>query len=754
MAQYNLLGGVNPINPEYEQMQSMLGKGTNWAEYGLRKEALKEQKKANKMNTIFNGINTAFKAYDAYQQSKEFDLKKESQDLINTEREIDIQTKRIELNTKQEEAAEDKEYLDGLMSLLEVGRHKEAGAWMLSHRRAAQRNADTTYSGINSIDFALGNNTGKTLLTQLLPETAEKIRQFDVGESNANYRAQLSANTSLTVARMGLEGNLAKAQATQNAALTKAASAGLGDLFGFGGGGVGKATSAGGYVNQSQQDEYQNYLSNIKTANTTIANDEKLTALVQDLNIYSNKLFGRSTDWNTLFNNGYTIKTTPVKDVLESYASMLPGGYESLAKLVEQSGGVFPEKITPRTNISGQQQVNIRTKEGIVDLLGGMSSDTNKVLMDALQARLDPSKTQESTTSQDNSGNAILSVISPDGRILKTVPINKDQTKVFQDLQDSQNRYRTQIQESIDFTNFAANSLDPSNPVQNIQKNILNTRSRILQSRLGNLNDPSIKYASEERTRYNTEKLEAISSRFGKDPEGTKDITMTQLGMPDAQSLTLEQINQYSDLSKPLTEKEYKKLTPKEREAYYTKIRNTLGTVLQDIYSEQAKNNLSAPDRNIRAQQNVDEQQAQAFINDLKSVTLEALQKATEEGNPIEGAGLLSDALRGTGKELTQAISSSLDPMSPEALNRTAILVNKLLVSLGRKPIKITSRGSFKNELRMAISDAISDTVHTKTNQKGGRFIINGRYTKKTNAELEEDIRRLYDLLDVLSKGE
>lgn len=253
MAQYNLLGGVNPINPEYEQQQAMLGKGTNWAEYDLRKDALKEQKKANKMNTIFNGINTAFKAFDAYQQSKEFDLQKESQDLINTEREITIQSKRIDLDAKKVAADEDKEYIDGLMKYIEAGDDVGGGAWVMSHPKAANRNADTTWGYINRLRTTQGDAQADRLLSYTLPETAEKIRQFNVGENNANNRAYLAYQGQQLSAASRIQAANIKAQGQVDAQRIKFNTGVIESILGGTGG------SVAGYSNVENSEAWKDY---------------------------------------------------------------------------------------------------------------------------------------------------------------------------------------------------------------------------------------------------------------------------------------------------------------------------------------------------------------------------------------------------------------------------------------------------------------------------------------------------------------
>ena len=357
MAQYNLLGGVNPINPEYEQMQSMLGKGTNWAEYGLKKEALKEQKKANKMNAIMNGINTAFKAYDAYQSSKEFELKKESQDLINTEREIDIQTKRVDLDAKQTAAAEDKEYLDGLMSLTETNRDHEIGAWIMSHPKAAERNSNATWGSINRLKTTLGDKAANQLLSYALPQLYERQRQFDVGQSNANYRAQLASNTSLQVAKMGLEGRQLMANAKVQAAEWDAAGSALSGLGLSGIGGSGKG-SPKGLVNPAQAEENEKLLENVKAYKQVIYNNPSLRALYQDMGIDPDKI--NLNDFLSDYDLGYKYEVRDVKGELTKLSQIFgTNNIKDILSSISNTG--IPEEAVPQTTASGKQRTNVLT---------------------------------------------------------------------------------------------------------------------------------------------------------------------------------------------------------------------------------------------------------------------------------------------------------------------------------------------------------------------------------------------------------
>ena len=434
MAQYNLLGGVNPINPEYEQQQAMLGKGTNWAEYDLRKQQLKEQKKANKMNTIMNGINTAFKAYDAYQQSKEFDLRKESQDLINTEREIDIQSKRIDLNTKQEEAIEDKEYLDGLMSLLETGRHKEAGAWMLSHRRAAQRNADTTYSGINSIDFALGNNTGKTLLTQLLPETAEKIRQFDVEQSNANYRAQLSYQGQ----------QLSAASRIQAANINRAGKIDAERIKSYGNiisAAMGNGGSLSGIVNPEMASETKRIDDSLAKSQTMLKDNSVFKAFAADNNL---PLTGEARNFFTTLDNKYDEELLNTRD-LEDYFNELwpqqdrPFG-AGLQTLLSQ-GVARVAKKTP----SGEPVLDPKTQEQVYE--------NGRELLDTERSTL------QAYLSDERYAGAVLYRDKNTGEVKGIVPLKEDQLNTYSNTKLDRNILNNRRLQDIRMTNEAGQRL-------------------------------------------------------------------------------------------------------------------------------------------------------------------------------------------------------------------------------------------------------------------------------------------------------
>ena len=234
--------------------------------------------------------------------------------------------------------------------------------------------------------------------------------------------------------------------------------------------------------------------------------------------------------------------------------------------------------------------------------------------------------------------------------------------------------------------------------------------------------------------------------------------------MPDAQSLTLEQINKYADLKQPLTEKDFAKLNPKEKETYYTNIKNILGNVLKDNYSEQAIDNLRIPERNARAEENIAQQQSKAFISDLKAVLLEA-QQNIQNVNDSDLKGDIFDPFPSLRAEFSNetmskahsAVKNALDSMDDKTVYMIANKVNKILEKLGRKPISLSTKitSTIRGRIADNITYAINDTVRRDSSQKGGVYRTSSGYpTRKSDEELENDIRNLYNLLDIISTGD
>lgn len=803
MAQYNLLGGVNPINPEYEQQQAMLGRGTNWAEYGLKKEALKEQKKQNKMNTIMNGINTAFKAYDAYQKSQEFELQKESQELINTEREIDIQSKRVDLDAKQTAATEDKEFLDGLMALTEAKKDNEIGAWLMSHPKAAQRNADATWGSINRLRTTLGDRAADQLLSYTLPEQAEKIRQFNVGESNANARAAMSlqgqriaAASRIEAANIRAEGQAYKAELEAGAKIY----GGIGGLMSSGG--------MSGIVNQEKATEAQTLQDNLKKANQVSYNSPDFRATLMRLGMLDDT--GQLT-LNTLrsYNaRGNRIVTTDVKTVIDKMESMTGLSGADLLGFIQQYGAY--EDINPQKTASGKQIKNITTKEDIIDLMSPYSSSVQNSIVKYLQQSIDtPDK--EPT----NSGEGIIQFVDANGRTMDAMIGTKDELRVFQDTIQSMIGYNSQLTESIAFTEKAANAMAKLGNrfgdsmarlgrnqlallnAQNESHHIVPARNATTGEEIPGLMtqqtdrlpdkpilraDGSIGYTTKvnpEGEYYSTEQraqkevmFQELKSKYRENPEQTTNEGMKLLRMPNAGALTLDQINNYVDLKKPLSEAEFRKLSPAEKEDYYAKIRSTVGKILRDESIKEATENLRLPERNARATSNKTQQNAHKFMADMKAVVAnaaEAIEDGENSSSVVKKYFTMLNPTGSTKAKIRPAITTALDSLDYDELQQVAELTNKLLVKLGREPISTSSifadtwvgdtaidRQKLRKDITIATQEAILDTVSKYISQRGnGRGYRNssGKLTKKTNVELEQDIKTLFDLFDTLSKG-
>lgn len=793
MAQYNLLGGVNPINPEYEQQQAMLGKGTNWAEYGLRKEALKEQKKANKMNTIISGINTAFKAFDAYQQSKEFELKKESQELINTERSLDIQTKRIDLDAKQTAATEDKEFLDGLMALTEAKKDNEIGAWLMSHPKAAQRNADATWGSINRLRTTLGDRAADQLLSYTLPEQAEKIRQFDVGQSNANYRSQLASNTSLQVARMGLEGRQLMANAKVQEAEWNAAGnalSGLG-LSGIGGGGKG---SPKGLVNPTQAQESDKLLDNVKAFKQTIYNNASLRALYQDMGIDPDKI--NVNDFLSDYDLGYKYEVRDVKGELTKLSQIFgTNNIQDILSNINNTG--IPEQAIPQTTASGKQRENALTGSPIVDFMNIYPKSYTDNLINLLQSSsakgvkyLTP-QSIDTMTKDNSTGQSILLRKNANGQIVYATPITGEETKVIQDLQSSMISYTTQLEEGMNISDRISQALDPRNPVQSKMQSLLGLQKNVLQAQRQTYRDipmtaeytdaetgetksvtipgqftrqstyykdsnqpihgkngevvdykqvknPALRNALES-TSFKTEKeaaLKQIADVYSNDPEKGAEMLMTRGGIPSVKELRAEHLRRY--LQSPITDEDFNRLNDEQKRLAYNRLKNILIKELQPYVQQSYMDTVTNSAREEQGKRLNSVEEGTRAIEDLLTILNESHKIAINSGEYEGGAKgdfkRLANRLgmneRSLPKYIDNSVDNILDGLNENALKQVAERFNASASQLNVNKIDTDYSVLPETRLRKALSGQIKDLLR--------RAVLKRRTLSKENKGIEK----------------
>lgn len=205
MAQYNLVGyNASPTNVEYEQAKAAWERTprTNWAEFALREEQLKEQKKSNRIKNVLDVVNTAATAVNTYENVLNSELQRDSQRLINQERTLDIQSKQIDVNKKITETEADLAYTTKLREFQKSGDYASGLQLMLSSPEAAFRNSPQTKSFIEESRFKHTPNVEETY-TAIFPDEAYKHKQDDLNrqtqlqvasihEAGADRRARMS----------------------------------------------------------------------------------------------------------------------------------------------------------------------------------------------------------------------------------------------------------------------------------------------------------------------------------------------------------------------------------------------------------------------------------------------------------------------------------------------------------------------------------------------------------------------------------
>lgn len=807
MAQYNLLGGVSPLNPEYEQQVAMRGKGTNWAEYGLRKDALKEQKKQNKFQNIMSGINTAFKAFDAYQSAKEFELKKESQDLINSEREIDIQTKRIDLDAKQTAATEDKEFLDGLMALTEAKRDNEIGAWIMSHPKAAGRNAEATWGSINRLRTTLGDSAADRLLSVALPETAEKVRQFNEQQAGADRRAYLAANTSLQVAKMNADRAAAsdlariqaaniKAQGQMYAADMKAGASifgGFGDLAG----GMSVGASSAGVVNKAKNDTYNQLLDNVSNFNNIVYNSPDMRASAMDLGILDDEGQLTINSLRDYTARGNKVIFTDVKTLAKKYETMTGLSGTDLLSYISQNG--LYENVSPRRTASGEDKINPRTGERVLDMMNPLSSSVQTALTNYLKQT-----TETPSQESDTSGEGIIQFVDRDGRTIQAMIGTKDELKGIQDAVQSMIKYNTQLNEGAAFTENAANyfaslgtpfgdkmaelgrtKLGLQKTLQDSYRDIPavdKTTGKVIpdmyvrqSSRLpdapiyGNNGtvvgyttkvNPEGQYYSQEQRDRKEKLLDSFYEQYTEDPKGALSNLANSVGLPNKDALTIDHIRQF--LGKKMTQKEFDKMSPKQQEATYNNVLSVLESELQQGNIKDIAERRSLSQRESKAEENIRKVKSRNVLNGVKNILLEAVTNLEEGSSSNKVLSVFNEG--NVRDKVRDALDTSLKDLDLMTLAELTDKINSLHSVLGRPRLGFrgTSEYGFdwektsyqRDRVRNALYNIIMGAAHRKGTLSGKGNASIKKNGQQTYQENEEEIKQILDLLDILTEGE
>lgn len=204
MAQYNLVGyNSAPTNVEYDIMKSGMDKTprTNWAEYSLKKDQLKEQKKQNRIQNALNIVNTIATGVNTYENVLNSELQRDSQKLLNDERALDIQSKSIEVNKKITETKADLDFTTKLREYQKANDIAGALQYMLADPKTANRNKVEAQAMIELAKFNSIPNADN-VYTALFPEEAYKHKQDELNrqtqlqvasihEAGATRRAQM-----------------------------------------------------------------------------------------------------------------------------------------------------------------------------------------------------------------------------------------------------------------------------------------------------------------------------------------------------------------------------------------------------------------------------------------------------------------------------------------------------------------------------------------------------------------------------------
>ena len=419
MAQYNLLGGVQPTNPEYDIQNSMRGKGTNWAEYGLRKEQLKEQKKQNRINNVMQGINTALNVVNTGLAIKDNDLKRETRQLINTERGLDIQSKRIDISNKQKEATEDTTFADGLMSLIEAKDYEKVGPYIYgTNPKILQRNEGNTWSAIQLIRGQFGDDAADKLLQYALPSRAQELQK----EKNANYRSQLAfrgQELNYKANELRAASNVEVQRLKNEAEYDKMLFGGLTGGAMFGSTGEAKA----GVVNSKQADTYSNLQTNLNELLRLSDTNLNVSNVLNSYGLLKNGVLDQRMLATLRKNNDMTFDFLPVRDTLKQLQEMTGQSLEDFLKI---TGGKLPISFMPNLTASGEPVLDIETKKKTI-LTGSYMNSEN---------------TAQAVNYYNNGDTgANIIVVKRKGQIVTAFPVSENDTTVIKKAYDSFSDY-------------------------------------------------------------------------------------------------------------------------------------------------------------------------------------------------------------------------------------------------------------------------------------------------------------------------
>lgn len=205
MAQYNLVGyNSAPTNVEYDIMKSGMDKTprTNWAEYSLKKDQLKEQKKQNRIQNALNIVNTIATGVNTYENVLNSELQRKTRELQNQELSLDIQSKTIDVNKKSEDTKKDLDFATKVREIQETKDWNRASE-LLADPETAIRNKNVTKTLIEQLRTNGFKDGADQLYTALFPDekyqrdqdalklqTQKDIAYAQIGA--ANQRAALS----------------------------------------------------------------------------------------------------------------------------------------------------------------------------------------------------------------------------------------------------------------------------------------------------------------------------------------------------------------------------------------------------------------------------------------------------------------------------------------------------------------------------------------------------------------------------------
>lgn len=223
MAQYNLVGyNAAPTNPEYDITRQGLSQipRTNWAEYGLKKEEMRENKKLNRIKTA---VDTAGKiasiaatGVDMYQAIDQMDLKKESLKLDNNLKSLDIQSKTIDVSNKADQVEKDLAYTNKIRELQAAQDWTGVGALVMSDIGTAQRNSGVTKSIIEQLKFNKIDQADQLFAT-IFPDEQYKRDQDTLNRQQAITLKSMETNSPYQQAlarKANAEASLYEAQAS------------------------------------------------------------------------------------------------------------------------------------------------------------------------------------------------------------------------------------------------------------------------------------------------------------------------------------------------------------------------------------------------------------------------------------------------------------------------------------------------------------------------------------------------------------